>query len=114
MNTEIEIRKKLEWHLAKITDLKKHLAYIEGLLAMSKWLTFLLFLAFTLSLYLGDILHLQTLITSFIGSAPGFVFYLIICLMLAYVLAGIKHAAYSHMALFGRVLAIVAVVVSMG
>ena len=57
MNTEIEIRKKLEWHLAKITDLKKHLAYIEGLLAMSKWLTFLLFLAFTLSLYLGDILH---------------------------------------------------------
>jgi hypothetical protein len=114
MNTEIEIRKKIEWHLAKIADLKKHLAYIDGLLATSKWLTFLLFLAFTLSLYLGDILHLQTLITSFMGSAPGFSFYLIICLMLAYVLAGIKHAAYSHMAMFGRVLAIVAVVVSMG
>lgn len=114
MNTEIEIRKKIEWHLAKIADLKKHLAYIDGLLATSKWLTFLLFLAFTLSLYLGDILHLQTLITSFMGSAPGFSFYLIICLLLAYVLAGIKHAAYSHMAMFGRVLAIVAVVVSMG
>lgn len=114
MNTEIEIRKKIEWHLAKIADLNKHLAYIDGLLATSKWLTFLLFLAFTLSLYLGDILHLQTLITSFMGSAPGFSFYLIICLMLAYVLAGIKHAAYSHMAVFGRVLAIVAVVVSMG
>ncbi|MDQ5768499.1 hypothetical protein [Thiothrix subterranea] len=114
MNTEIEIRKKIEWHLVKIADLRRHLAYIDGLLATSKWLTFLLFLAFTLSLYLGDILHLQTLITSFMGSAPGFSFYLIICLMLAYVLAGIKHAAYSHMAMFGRVLAIVAVVVSMG
>lgn len=114
MNTEIEIRKKIEWHLAKIADLNKHLAYIDGLLAMSKWLTFLLFLAFTLSLYLGDMLHLQTLITSFMGSVPGFIFYLLICLLLAYVLAGIKHAAYSHMAIFGRVLAIVAVVVSMG
>ena len=114
MNTEIEIRKKIEGHLAKIADLNKHLAYIDGLLATSKWLTFLLFLAFTLSLYLGDILHLQTLVTSFMGSAPGFSFYLMICLMLAYVLAGIKHAAYSHMAMFGRVLAIVAMVVSMG
>ncbi len=114
MNTEIALRKKIAWHLAKIADLNKHLAYIDGLLSASKWLTFLLFLAFTLSLYLGDILHLQTLITSFMGSAPGFVFYLVICLLLAYVLAGIKHAAYSHMAMFGRVLAIVAVVVSMG
>lgn len=114
MNSEIELRKKIEWHLAKIADLNKHLAYIDGLLSASKWLTFLLFLAFTLSLYLGDILHLQTLITSFMGSAPGFLFYLLVCLLLAYVLAGIKHAAYSHMAMFGRVLAIVAVVVSMG
>lgn len=114
MNTEIEIRKKITGHLTKIADLKQHLAYIDGLLASSKWLTFLLFLAFTLSLYLGDMLHLQTLISSFMGSVPGFIFYLLICLLLAYVLAGIKHAAYSHMAIFGRVLAIVAVVVSMG
>lgn len=95
-------------------DLEKHGSYINHLLNVSKWLTLLLYFAFALSLYLGDILHLQTLITSFMGSAVGFVFYLVICALLAYVLAGIKHAAYSHMALFGRVVLIIAVVVSMG
>jgi hypothetical protein len=98
----------------QLADLEKHGSYINHLLNVSKWLTLLLYFAFALSLYLGDILHLQTLITSFMGSAIGFVFYLVICAILAYVLAGIKHAAYSHMALFGRVVLIIAVVVSMG
>lgn len=113
MNT-LEMDLRIEGFKEQLADLEKHGAYINHLLNVSKWLTLLLYFAFALSLYLGDILHLQTLITSFMGSAIGFVFYLLICAILAYVLAGIKHAAYSHMALFGRVVLIIAVVVSMG
>ncbi|MEZ5450332.1 MAG: hypothetical protein R3E89_15640 [Thiolinea sp.] len=111
---DFELKKRMAANREELHRLQHHLAYIERLLNVSKWLTFLLYLAFCLSLYLGDILHLQSLLTSFIGSAPGFVFYAVVCLMLAYVLAGIKHAAYSHFALFGRVVLIIAVVVSMG
>lgn len=111
---QLETDLKISSLKEQLADLEKHGAYINHLLNVSKWLTLLLYFAFALSLYLGDILHLQTLITSFMGSAIGFVFYLVICAILAYVLAGIKHAAYSHMALFGRVVLIIAVVVSMG
>lgn len=114
MNTELEIRKGLEQHRLKLDDLVKHLKYINRLLEISKWLTFGLYLAFAISIYLADIMHLRTFLESATGSMIGFSFYLVVCFMLAYVLAGIKHAAYSHMALFGRVVLIVAVVVSMG
>lgn len=115
---QLETDLKINGFKEQLADLEQHGSYINHLLNVSKWLTLLLYFAFALSLYLGDILHLQTLITSFMGSAIGFVFYLVICAILAYVLAyvlaGIKHAAYSHMALFGRVVLIIAVVVSMG
>lgn len=111
---QLETDLKINGFKEQLADLEQHGRYINHLMQVSKWLTLLLYFAFALSLYLGDILHLQTLITSFMGSAIGFVFYLVICALLAYVLAGIKHAAYSHMALFGRVVLIIAVVVSMG
>lgn len=114
MNTELEIRRRLEQHQTKYSELLHHLKYINRLLEVSKWLTFGLYLAFAISIYLADIMHLRSFIESATGSMIGFTFYLVVCFMLAYVLAGIKHAAYSHMALFGRVVLIVAVVVSMG
>ncbi len=114
MMHELQIRKEIADLQKQRSEHQRHLRYIDHLLDISKWLTFGLYLAFTLSLYLGDILHIQTLITSFLGSMPGFIFYLVICIALAYVLAGIKHAAYSHFAMFGVVAAIVVVVIAMG
>jgi hypothetical protein len=114
MYNELEIRKQIQQQQIKLDDLIKHLKYINRLLEVSKWLTFGLYLAFAISIYLADIMHLRTFIESATGSTIGFSFYLVVCFMLAYVLAGIKHAAYSHMALFGRVVLIVAIVVSMG
>lgn len=73
LETELRINSLKEQQ----ADLEKHGSYINHLLSVSKWLTLLLYFAFALSLYLGDILHLQTLITSFMGSAIGFVFYLV-------------------------------------
>lgn len=97
-----------------LPKLAKHLQKIDDALKSAKVLTLLLYFAFAISLWLGDVMHLNTLITSFLGSFIGFLFYLVICALLAYVLAQIKHLAYVHMSYFGSVSTIVLLCATMG
>ena len=114
MTNELEVRRKIEALRVELDSKQEHLSYLDRLLGASKWLTFLLYLAFALSLYVGDIWHLQTLLTSFMGGAFGMVFFSVIAVLLAYVLAGTKHAAYTHFSMFKTVKLVLLVAVFTG
>ncbi|PID48691.1 MAG: hypothetical protein CR991_10280 [Proteobacteria bacterium] len=110
----IELQKRIAATETDQQELQVHYAYLQRLLKVCMWLTFLLYLAFAISLYLGDVFHLQSLLATFVGSWLGGGLYVVICILLAYVLSGAKHAAYTHFSLFKTALVVVAVTVSMG
>ena len=64
-----DLRNKIADYQSEIDDKSDHLNNLDKMLTVSMWLTFLLYLAFALSLYVGDIWHLQTLISSFAGGS---------------------------------------------
>lgn len=114
MNNQRIIERKIENFTDEQTEKKTHLTYLNRLLFVSFVLTFLLYLAFSLSLYVGDIFKLQTIIDSFLGGAFGLAFFAIISLLLAFVLAGTKHAAYLHFSMFRTVKIILLLMVFTG
>lgn len=114
MTDAIEAKKNIQFRLEELNEERKHLAYIDHLLAYSKWLTFGLYLMFALSLYVGNVFHIEATLTKYAGSEVGLGAYLIICVLLAYQLSGTKHAAYTHFSMFKTTFGIVAVVICMG
>lgn len=98
----------------KLADLIAHQAQILNGLTIFRWVTLLLYLAFTLSLYVGDVMNIQTLFDSFLGSFIGFALYLLIAVGLAYSLASFKHNFYVYRGIHGGAFAIVIVVIMMG
>lgn len=98
----------------KLADLIAHQAQILSGLTIFRWVTLLLYLAFTLSLYVGDVMNIQTLFDSFLGSFIGFALYLLIAVGLAYSLASFKHNFYVYRGIHGGAFAIVIVVIMMG
>ncbi len=103
MNTELEARLNLETLQAEQHDKQAHLHSLDRQLKWAKVLTFCLYLAFAMALYVGDVWNLQTIITSFVSGAFGIVFFGVIAVLLAYVLAGTKHAAYTHFSMYKTV-----------
>lgn len=95
-------------------DKQKHLKQLDGLLRWSFVLTFLLYFAFALSLYVGDIFNIKSIIQSFVGGAYSLVFFSVIAALLAYVLAATKHVAYKHFSMFKTVKIIVLLMVFTG
>ncbi len=98
----------------KLADLIAHQGQILSGLTIFRWVTLLLYLAFTLSLYVGDVMNIQTLFDSFLGSFIGFALYLLIAVGLAYSLASFKHNFYVFRGIHGGAFAIVIVVILMG
>jgi len=103
MTTELESRLNLEGLQVELKEKQQHLAGLDSQLKWAKVLTFCLYLAFAMALYVGDIWNLQTIITSFVSGSFGIVFFGVIAVLLAYVLAGTKHAAYTHFSMYKTV-----------
>lgn len=112
-NRAFEIRSRIESQLSNKAQLDKHQARLMSVLTHSFSLTFLLYLAFTITLYLGDVMLIKTMLSSW-GEIPGFIFYLIIASLLAFVLAKIKHLTYLHGSMFGNSIIIVAMLIVTG
>ena len=112
-NREFEIRSKIEHKRAQKSEITEHKDKLTRSLNESFVLTFLLYLAFTVSLYLGNFMQIKTLFNSF-GETLGFAFYLIIAALLAFVLARIKHLTYVHSGLFGHSMIIVVLLIVTG
>lgn len=108
------IKGRIEQQTDKRHQLTIHLHNIERGLTVFRVVTFLMYIAFTLSLYVGDVMHLQTLLESFLGSFLGFGLYLSIAIGLAYSLASFKHNFYTHRGIHGGALIMVGVVMIMG
>ena len=99
------------------TDLLEKMAHLKQLDQLLRWsfvLTFLLYFAFALSLYVGDIFNIRSIIQSFIGGAYSLAFFSVIAALLAYVLAATKHVAYKHFSMFKTVKIIVLLMVFTG
>ncbi len=113
-NNQYLIKAQIEKTEGKLHALVAHKHRIEDGLDIFRWVTLALYLAFTLSLYIGDIMHLRTIFESFVSSIVGFVLYLVIAIGLAYALAAFKHNFYCHRGLHGGAFAMVLVVMIMG
>lgn len=98
----------------KLSEMREHQASILKGLTIFRWVTLLLYLAFTLSLYVGDVMNIKTLFDSFVGSFIGFALYLMIAIGLAYSLASFKHNFYVYRGVHGGALPMVFVVILMG
>lgn len=98
----------------KLIEMREHLASILKGLTIFRWVTLLLYLAFTLSLYVGDVMNIKTLFNSFVGSFIGFALYLMIAIGLAYSLASFKHNFYVYRGIHGGAMPMVIVVILMG
>ena len=113
-NNQYLIKAQIEKTEGKLHALVAHKHRIEDGLDIFRWVTLALYLAFTLSLYIGDIMHLRTIFESFVSSIVGFILYLVIAIGLAYALAAFKHNFYCHRGLHGGAFAMVLVVMIMG
>lgn len=98
----------------KLSEMREHQASILKGLTIFRWVTLLLYLAFTLSLYVGDVMNIKTLFDSFVGSFIGFALYLMIAIGLAYSLASFKHNFYVYRGIHGGAMPMVFVVILMG
>jgi flagellar motor switch/type III secretory pathway protein FliN len=108
------LKAKLDKTAQSLNELNNHKANIEYGLSVFRWVTLALYLAFTLSLYIGDIMHLRALFDSFASSSVGFILYLIIAAGLAFALSSFKHSFYTHRGLNGGAFFMVLVVMLMG
>lgn len=103
-NTQIDImQRKLEQH-------KRHEERGLLLLKLGFLLTFLLYLLFNQHLYLGDALSWSTYFKD-AASIFGFVFTVLIVVLMALFLSWVKHHAYLHFGFFGSVTLVIFTVI---
>ena len=98
----------------QLSEQQQHRSDILKGLTIFKVVTVLLYLAFTLQLYIGDIMHLKSLFEAYTSSMVGFGLYLGISILLAIGLAQFKHLFYVHAGRHTTPIIMVLVVVGMG
>ncbi len=113
-NNQYLVKAQLQKTEQKLSELRYHKENIEYGLDVFRWVTLALYLAFTLSLYIGDIMHLRTIFESFSSSLVGFILYLVIAIGLAFALSSFKHNFYTHRGIHGGAFAMVIIVMIMG